>query len=81
MKYNKRVKILRKVIQRICDKKPEIQKGIDASMIEEALEKAYLLNRYFLFLFFFAVVFIIMGILEKNLNKSVEDMKDSLWKF
>ena len=81
MKYNKRVKILRKVIQRIYDKKPEIQKGIDASMIEEALEKAYLLNRYFLFLFFFAVVFIIMGILEKNLNKSVEDMKDSLWKF
>ena len=81
MKYNKRVKILRKVIQRIYDKKPEIQKGIDASMIEEALEKAYLLNRYFLFCFFFAVVFIIMGILEKNLNESVEDMKDSLWKF
>ena len=36
---------------------------------------------FFLFCFFFAVVFIIMVILEKKLNKSVEDIENSLWKF
>ena len=33
---------------------------------------------FFLFCFFFADVFIIMVILEKNLKKSVEDIKNSL---
>ena len=65
-----------KVIQRIYDKNPGMQEVIDASMIEIALKKAYLLNRYF-FCFLFAVVFIIMAILKKNLNKSVEDIKNS----
>ena len=35
---------------------------------------------FFLFCFYLAVVFIIIAILEKNLNKSDEDIKDRLWK-
>ena len=77
MKDNKTAKILLKVIQRICNKNPEIQEVIEASM-KYALMKVYLLNRYiFLFCFFFAVVFVIMNILEKNLKKDVEDIKNS----
>ena len=59
-----------KVKQRIYDKNLEIQEVIDASMIEVCAWQVF-----FLFCFFFAVVFIIIAILENNLNKSVEDIR------
>ena len=60
-------------MQRIYDKNPEIQEVIDASMIEVYTgEGASPEPVYF---FFIAVVFIIMVILGKYLNKSVEEIK------
>ena len=46
-----------------------------------AEEGVYPEQVFFLFCFFFAVVFIIMVILEINLKKSVENIKNSLWTF
>ena len=51
---------------------------IDASMIEVCVEEDVSPEQVsFLFCLFFAVVFIIMTILEKNLNESGEDIKNS----
>ena len=56
-----------------------MKEDIDVSMIEVCTEEGVLLEQvFFLFCFFFSVVFIIMAILEKNLNKSVEDIKKQL---
>ena len=74
MKENKRAKVLLKVIQRIYDKNQEIQEVIDASIIEVCAKESVSPEVFFLF-FFFGVVFIIMGILGKNLDKSAEDIK------
>ena len=59
------------MIQRISDKNPEIQELIDRLMIEVCTEKGIASEQ----------VFIIMTILETNRNKSVEDIKNSLWEF
>lgn len=59
------------MIQRISDKNPEIQELIDRLMIEVCTEKGIASEQ----------VFIIMAILETNRNKSVEDIKNSLWEF
>ena len=72
MRDHKKLEVLLKVIQRGYDKNAGMQEVIDTSIIEVCAEKAYLLNRYFLFCFFFAVVFIITATQEKNLSKSIE---------
>ena len=59
------------MIQRISDKNPEIQELIDRLMIEVCTEKGIASEQ----------VFIRMAILETNRNKSVEDIKNSLWEF
>ena len=50
-------------------------------MIEMCLEEGLSSEQVYLILLFFAVVFIIIAIQEENLNKSVEDIKNSLWTF
>ena len=74
MKDNKRAKVLLKVIQRIYDKNQEIQEVIDASIIEVCAKEGVYPEVLFIF-FFFGVVFIIMAILGKNLDKSAEVKK------
>ena len=60
---------------------PEVQEMIDALMTEVCTEEGVSPEQvFFLFCFSLAVVFIIIAILEKNLNKSDEDIKDRLWK-
>ena len=60
---------------------PEVQEMIDALMAEVCTEEGVSPEQvFFLFCFSLAVVFIIIAILEKNLNKSDEDIKDRLWK-
>ena len=59
------------MIQRISDKNPEIQELIDRLMIEVCTGKGIASEQ----------VFMIMAILETNRNKSVEDIKNSLWEF
>ena len=60
---------------------PEVQEMIDALMTEVCTEEGVSPEQvFFLFCFSLAVVFIITAILEKNLNKSDEDIKDRLWK-
>ena len=75
MKDKKIIEILLKVIKKLYDQNNDLQELIDPTIV--ALEKVYLLNRFF-FILLFTAVFIIMAILEKNLNKSVEDII-SLW--
>ena len=71
MKDKKIIEILLKVIKKLYDQNNDLQELIDPTIV--ALEKVYLLNRCF-FILLFTAVFIIMAILEKNLNKSVEDI-------
>ena len=60
---------------------PEVEEMIDALMAEVCTEEGVSPEQvFFLFCFSLAVVFIIIAILEKNLNKSDEDIKDRLWK-
>ena len=60
---------------------PEVQEMIDALMTEVCTEEGVSPEQvFFLFCFSLAVVFIIIAILEKNLSKSDEDIKDRLWK-
>ena len=81
MKDNYRVKVLLKIIQRIYYKNPSIQEVIDALMIKVCADEGVSPKQVFFILLFFAVHFIIMTILEKSLNKSVEDIEKSFWKF
>ena len=60
MKYNERVKVLLKAIQKIYHKNPIIQEVIDTSMKEVRTEECISPGQEF------AVVFIIMAILEEN---------------
>ena len=47
-------------------------------MIEVCAKEGVSPKQVFFFPFSFGVVFIIIGTVEKNLNKSVEDLKNSL---
>ena len=64
--------MLLKVIKRVYDKNPGMQEMIDASMIEKCAEESVSPEQIF---FYFGVVFIIMATQEKNLSKSVEEIK------
>ena len=75
MKDNKKVKVLLKVIQRIYDENSEMQEVISVVMIEVYTEERLYSEHVFSL---FCFVFIIMAILEKNLSKNVEDIKNSL---
>ena len=72
MRDKKKIKILRKVIKRICDQNPEMQELVDASMVQVCAEESLSSEQVFFVLLFFAVVFIIMAILEKNLNECLK---------
>ena len=74
LKDKKRIEILLKVIKRIYDKNPEMQKSIDSSMIAVCKEGVSL-EQVFFILLFFAAVFIIMGSSRKNPNKRIEGIK------
>ena len=75
MKDNKKVKVLLKVMQRIYDENSEMQEMISVVMIEVYTEELLYSEHVFSL---FCFVFIIMAILEKNLNRSIEDIKNSL---
>ena len=75
MKDNKKVKVLLKVMQRIYDENSEMQEVISVVMIEVYIEERLYSEHVFSL---FCFVFIIMAILEKNLNRSVQDIKNSL---
>ena len=75
MKDKKKVKVLLKVMQRIYDENSEIQEMISVVMIEVYTEERLYSEHVFSL---FCFVFIIMAILEKNLNRSIEDIKNSL---
>ena len=49
-------------------------------MTEVCAEEGVSQNSFFLFSFSFDVVFILMAILEKNINKIAEDLKKQLMK-
>ena len=72
------------VIQKNYDKNLEILEVIDALMIDGCAEEGVSFQQKFFYFAFslllFLFVFIIVDILEKNLNNSVEDIKNSLWK-
>ena len=68
------IKILLKVIKRVYKGKPEIQESIDSIMVSICTEEGILLEQVFFIWPFFAAVGIIMAILEKSLNNSIEDI-------
>ena len=72
-KDKKKSKVLLKIIKTIYDQN---------RWWKCALKKAYPLNpeQVFFILLFFAIVFIIMAILEKNLNRSTKDINFFVWK-
>ena len=78
IKDNKKAKVLPKVMQRIYDENSEMPEVINVVMIEVYNEESLYPEQVFSL---FCFVFIIMAILEKNLNKYVEDIKNSLWRF
>ena len=55
-----------------------MQEVIDVLMIKLCAEEGASPQKVFFYFVFFAVFFIILAILEKNLNKSVGDIKNSL---
>ena len=81
MKDKKRTKVLFKLKKKVHDQNPGLKELIEALMVNVCAEEGVSPEQvFFLFCFSLAVVFIIIAILEKNLNKSDEDIKDRLWK-
>ena len=70
MKDKKIIEILLKVTKKLYDQNNDLQELIDPTIV--ALEKVYLLNRCFFILLFYCCLH--HNGIEKNLNKSVEDI-------
>ena len=81
MMDKKKLEVLLKIIQRTFDQNPEKEKVIDMSMIEICGEESVSPEQAFFLLLFLCCFFIIMAIQGKNLNKSAENIKSSIWKF
>ena len=74
MKDNMTVKVSLNVIQRIFDKKLEVQEVIDASMTEVCSQQGVFLKKVF-FLLFLCYCLYHNGYSRKKLNNSVKDIK------
>ena len=61
MKYKKRIKFLLKVKIKVYNENPELQKLIDASMVEVCTKEGVSPKQVIYILLFFAVIFIIMS--------------------
>ena len=73
MKDKKKLEVLIKVIKIIYDKNPGMQEMIDSLMIEVCTEEGTSPEQVF-----FAVVVIIMTNQERNLTKSIGEIKNGL---
>ena len=80
MKDKKKLDVLLKVIQRIYDKNTEMQEVIDAMMLEVCTEEGVSPEKIFFYFAFFCCCLFDNSYSRKNLNKSVEDIKNNLWK-
>ena len=81
MEGNKRVKVLLKVIQRICDKNTGMQEVIDASITEVCTKEGVSPEQVFFYFAFSLLLSLSQWLFQKNQNKTAEDIKNSLWKF
>ena len=82
MKDKKKLKVLLKIIQRTYDKNPEMQKVVDASMIEVCAEEGVSPEQLFFIVSFLCCCLYHNDYSKKKIqNESVVDIKNNLWKF
>ena len=81
MKDKKKLEVLLKVKQRVCDKNVGSKEAMDSSMVEVCTEEGVSPEQVFFIFLFLCCCLYHNGYSRKNLSKSAEERKKSSCKF